>query len=393
MAPSGDVRKSLVEQELSTANEKFKGILSDCTDLMTKLTDTAAKNKLYNQLKTQLTKSLPEVANKVEACDAELKPGVDPTGQLEALKAVTADVISHGKLVEDISKVGQELIAILEELDCKDTPKAKEIQNTVDQIQGMFDKIQETTVDKQHKLNSAIVQSKDAIHNLDSLMEWVSETESLFDNIRPVSLDSKALSEQIQAHRVITSDIDNHREQVDSVVETCRGQPGSEEKINDLLDRFDALISQAHERGSELEEVAEKLNTFHGKVNQLQSWMANTVNAMKRESSDFEPSSLKNKVENRYRQKQAKQEDLNNIKVLGRELVDNPHTGEKNRVRETLADTQSKWHDLIELLVQMMSFAVCSCCTMYSFQYLFVKNYSLMFFQRISVLSLFKDLS
>ena len=359
VASTGDSRKSIVEQELTTANEKFKGILSDCTDLMTKLTDTAAKNKLYNQLKTQLTKSLPEVASKVEACDANLKPGTDPTGQLETLKAVTADVISHGKLVEDISKVGQELIAILEELDCKDTPKAKEIQNTVDQIQGMFDKIQETTVDKQHKLNSAIVQSQDAIHNLDSLMDWVNETESLFDNIRPVSLDSTALSEQIQAHRVITSDIDNHRQQVDSVVDTCRGQPGSEEKINSLLDRFDALISQAHERGNELEEVAEKVNLFHGRVNQLQSWMANAVNAMKRESSDFEPSSLKNKIENRYRQKQAKQDDLNNIKLLGRELINNPHTGEKNRVRETLADTQGKWHDLIELLVQMMSFAVC----------------------------------
>jgi hypothetical protein len=325
---------------------------------MTKLTETASKNKQYNQLKAELTKSLPEVGQRVEGCDTEVTPGVDPSGQLEQLKSVTADVITQGKMVEDMSKIGHELIAILEELDCKDTPKAKEIQNTVDQIQTVFDQLQETTVDKQHKLNNAISQSHDALHNLDILMDWVCDTESLFENIRPVSLDRVSLNEQIQAHRVITSDIDNHREQVDSIVEQCKGQPGSDDKINNLLDRFDGLIGRVHSRGNELEDVVQKLGTLHGNVNQLESWLASAVNSMKRESSDFEPSSLKNKIENLYRQKQTKQADLNKIKKIGRELIADPHTGEKNRLRETLADIQGKWHDLTELLVQMISFTV-----------------------------------
>ena len=255
-------------------------------------------------------------------------------------------------------KVGGELIAILEELDCKDTPKAKEIQKTVDQIQTLFDQVQETTVDKQHKLNNAIVHSNDAMHNLDVLMDWICDTESLFDNIRPVSLDRAALNEQIQAHRVITSDIDNHREQVDSIAEQCRGQAGSEDKINNMLDRFDAVISRAHDHGNVLDDVVQKLGTLHGNVHQLESWLVSAVNSMKRESSDFEPSSLKNKIENLYRQKQSKQEDLNKIKKIGKELITDPYTGEKNRLRETLADIQGKWHDLTELLVQMISFTV-----------------------------------
>ena len=41
-----------------------------------------------------------------------------------------------------------------------------------------------------------------------------------------------------------------------------------------------------------------------------------------------------------------------------------PNTGDKNRLRETLVDVQSKWHDLTELLVQMISFAVSKLCVL-----------------------------
>ena len=70
------------------------------------------------------------------------------------------------------------------------------------------------------------------------------------------------------------------------------------------------------------------------------------------------PASPQDKIEGLYRQKKGKQPDLDSIKVIGRELINDPATGDKNRLRETLADVQAKWHDLTELLVQMISFAV-----------------------------------
>ncbi len=41
-----------------------------------------------------------------------------------------------------ILQVGEELIGVLEALDCKDTPKAREIQDTVDNVSAKFDQIQ-----------------------------------------------------------------------------------------------------------------------------------------------------------------------------------------------------------------------------------------------------------
>ena len=45
----------------------------------------------------------------------------------------------------------------------------------------------------------------------------------------------------------------------------------------------------------------------------------------------------------------------------GKELLEDANTGDKTRLRGTLADTQARWHDFTELLVQMISFSVSPC--------------------------------
>ena len=69
---------------------------------------------------------------------------------------------------------------------------------------------------------------------------------------------------------------------------------------------------------------------------------------------------IQEKIESLYGQKQARQDQLDEIKHAGRDLVEAPNTSDKNQLRETLADVQGKWHDLTELLVQRISFAVSS---------------------------------
>ena len=203
---------------------------------MAKLSDTAAKNKQYNQLRAQLGQTLPALEQRLGTCEEEITPGVDAKEQLEDLKGITADAIVQGKCVEDLQNVGHDLIQILEELDCRDSPKAREIQNTVDTAQTSFDRIQEGVVDKQHKLNAAVVQSQDVNYNLNSLLQWIGDTEDLFDSHPLVSLDKAKLDDQIQAHRVIASDVENQRGQIDYVVELSQ-KDGADHRASELLDR------------------------------------------------------------------------------------------------------------------------------------------------------------
>ena len=174
-------------------------------------------------------------------------------------QTITNDVIAEGKHVEDLRKVGDDLLGILEALDCGDTPKAREIQETMEDVGTKYDHIQEEVVDKQHRITKAITESQDVHHTLDGLIGWIVETEAVFDNMKPVSLDREALHEQIQAHRVLVSDIENHKASVQDVVEQCQGTPGADNKCEQLTDRFDILDSRAEQRGAELEDVVQKL--------------------------------------------------------------------------------------------------------------------------------------
>ncbi len=59
--------------------------------------------------------------------------------------------------------------------------------------------------------------------------------QAVFDNLRPVSLDKDALSEQMQAHKVLVSDISDHKAQIQRVAEKCRGAPGAQEMVRSSI--------------------------------------------------------------------------------------------------------------------------------------------------------------
>ena len=59
-----------------------------------------------------------------------------------------------------------------------------------------------------------------------------------------------------------------------------------------------------------------------------------------------------------YKQKQTREADLERVKSTARQLIDDPLTSDKRRVRETLSELQEKWQDLSVRLVQMISYSV-----------------------------------
>ena len=325
---------------------------------MAKVNDTVVKNRKYNDLRSKLGQWLPSMEERVNQCSADVPPGDDPKIQVAELKALTTDVIAETQDVEDLKAVGKDLLAILEELECLDTPKAREIKGVLESVQAKFDEIQENVVDKQHRLNQAVVQSQDVYRQLDGLLEWVKQAQDNLNNSPIISLDKNALNEQTQAHMILCSDIENHKAKLNSLEEKCQGKEGTESRLDELHDKFGAVEEAAKDRAVMLDNVSQKLASFTTGVTQLDGWLTNSVNSLKRDSAEYDQGTVKDKIENLYRQKVGKQKELNNLRKTGKELINNPQTGDKNKLRETLADVQGKWHNLTELLVQMISYAV-----------------------------------
>ena len=55
------------------------------------------------------------------------------------------------------SQNGGQLLAIMDALGVADSPKARDIQQTISDLEGRYDALQEAVVEKQHRLNDAFV--------------------------------------------------------------------------------------------------------------------------------------------------------------------------------------------------------------------------------------------
>ena len=62
----------------------------------------------------------------------------------------------------------------------------------------------------------------------------------------------------MQVHRRVHVRVLHHLFQIDSVSEQATTNPALNPKIEDMLDRYDELLTQAQTRGQELDEVSSR---------------------------------------------------------------------------------------------------------------------------------------
>lgn len=358
---ASDESSNNIQTKLDSISDKFLQVGDNFRQLGAQLERVAASEVQYGRAKSELERSLPELKRRVDECGGTT-PGPNEKNLQEAverIKEVTSGVMEAGKQMKELREAGDSLVQVLDRMSLGDCAKAKEIRNDLERVQDAYDRIQEVAAERQRELNKAVVQTQDANQNLASLLQWVEESEAHLDRSAPVSLDRARLASQLQEHRSFASELESRRPRVGAVVDQCQAQGGGDKrKVDELLDRFDALRSRNEARGDELEDVVRQLTELHASVDQMESWLAGAVHSLKRSGSSLDQNSLRAKIESLYVQKQSKQPDLEKIKTIGRVLIDDPVTGDKHHLREMIADMQGKWQDLTELLVQMISYSV-----------------------------------
>jgi len=59
-----------------------------------------------------------------------------------------------------------------------------------------------------------------------------------------------------------------------------------------------------------------------------------------------------------YREKETREAELERVKSAARQIIEDPVTSDKQRVREIISDLQDSWQDLSDRLVQIISYSV-----------------------------------
>ena len=196
---------------------------------MASLKESTAK---FEELKVDLSSNLEDLGQQLQRCNKHLSDGVDSLAQLESMKKIAGEVESLSDQIDELNLLGENLLTTLEALDCRDTPKGKEIQMAMSNLPARFTNLRETVSLKLQKLDDDM---------FTALLEWVQKRRLSFGDNQPVSLDRDTLNQHIQAHRGLASEIDSHHGQMVSLVARCKGVALYAERAADVIDQFSCL--------------------------------------------------------------------------------------------------------------------------------------------------------
>ena len=198
-ASQPDGGAALVEVAMATASERLKRMLAGCGETEERISAAATKGAEFASLRATVDASLPQLDGRVAAVASA---GGDP----EALRDVTAAVLAQGQRIDELRLVGDELTAGV-----GGGRRADGVRAAVEQARGAHAHTTRALAARQHEANAALLRSHDALHLLGDALQWARDVDAAFACLQPASLDRDRLNGQLQTHRVMAADIDNHK--------------------------------------------------------------------------------------------------------------------------------------------------------------------------------------
>jgi len=317
---------------------------------MATLSETAETKRRYLELLSSLGESLPCLADQVDGLADRMLPGLCPRDQLDWLDVLAGEVAERGTEVDALAAAGDQLVAILTELDCRDTPKVRQIQSDLERVRRQLGDITAAVERKRGALEAALERLMEAHAGLAAALSWLDEAEARASTLlsRGVSLSAARLTELIDEHRAFAADVTAYAPNVGTVAERC-ASVWIEGRVSELQYRHHALVQSLDDHDSRLDHTRRRLAGLFDGIAALDRWIASTVGAVGRRSVDLEELCVA---------RQTKKHELDSLTAMGRELTSDPMTTDKHCLRDAVSDLRARWRDLMQLLTCTVSSAV-----------------------------------
>jgi len=334
---------------------------------MAHLSETAAKNQRYNILLSELLESIPALElQAVRLCgdDGRARCEGNLTELVADLDELSTEANEQGNLIIELQSCGEDLIEFLNRFDCQDTPKVHEMQRSIRSLSDRYDLVQDSIGVKQQEVETMLTDMSTAQDQVEKVFVWITIMEKNFENSKLVSLDRDTLDEQVREHRGVEAEIEEKAGWIQTVVDeytSFSNNNNNNSRLKELLDRYEGVLLRSQVRSRHLAGTIERLVALQANIQHVDAWLTTAVASLRTlsgGSAGRDRDVLRSSLENIYRRKTQQQLELDALERTGKELISDPLTGDKIRLRETLADVRDKWRNLTDLIVQMLSTTV-----------------------------------
>ncbi|XP_064268298.1 dystonin-like isoform X2 [Passer domesticus] len=159
------------------------------------------------------------------------------------------------------------------------------VQEPLSELRLLWDSLEDKIISRQHKLEGALLALGQFQHALDELLAWLTHTEDLLNEQKPVGGDPKAIEIELAKHHVLQNDVFAHQSTVEAVkkagndlIESSAVEEASNlrSKLELLNQRWQNLLEKTEQRKQQLDSALIQAQGFHGEVEDLQQWLTDT---------------------------------------------------------------------------------------------------------------------
>ncbi|XP_056670304.1 dystonin isoform X36 [Monodelphis domestica] len=280
IAACGEPDKPIVNKSIDELNSSWDSLNKAWKDRVDRLDDAM-------QTAVQYQDGLQAIFDWVDIAGGKLA-SMSPIGtdletvkqQIDELKQFKSEAYQQQIEMERLNHQADLLLKKVTEESDKHT-----VQDPLSELKLIWDSLDERIINRQHKLEGALLALGQFQHALDELVTWLTHTEDLLNEQKPVSGDPKAIEIELAKHHVLQNDVLAHQSTVEAVkkagndlIESSAGEEASnlQTKLEIVNQRWQNVFEKTQQRKKLLDSALHLAQGFHGEVEDLYQWLTDT---------------------------------------------------------------------------------------------------------------------
>ena len=342
--PYLEARESTVKQEVNQLTTTYQDLLNRANKLFDRLSNLGNKQKDFQDALNKALSWLKDIQPRVQKLINEPVAG-EPRlieDQLSKAKSLQNEVLSNGRIIENVRQATNNLLNSMEELS---PTERTQIERAADELENKYQNMLDVLGERVKDLDSALVQSQGVQDAVDSVSTWLTTAENNLRAIfKPASLIRERLDEQIREVKLLQADIDSHRPSIESMARAAddllrsgnsRISKKVEEKLKNVLARYEKLVEKLVHRAVFLNEVSTALDSFNYSVQSFESWFSDMFEIIETKLvGDTAPAMLDEVIRRKEERRHEFEEMISAGKALvsKKDVTDTQPTKDKIRV-------------------------------------------------------------
>ena len=267
-----EIDKKPVVDEASQTIKEYEDLQIDLAKYLDNLDHVEQRaEKFFGDIE-KINDWAPDAEDRIQKCESKSKDPEDLKKELEELNSIANDIDRKQPTVFAIGDNGQWLE--------KNTPEnqtlAGEIPQQVAEVDAIMSNLDDELNARRARIKTILADALSFEEALGEFDKWLAVTEKKLDSEKPITTDLDKVKEQVQEHKPLHEDIEQHDAVYNSLLYSAKPLIGRKpvnddtnksdqllsDKLQSLSDRYNTVNARSKKRDDDLDKMVPVLRAF-----------------------------------------------------------------------------------------------------------------------------------